>query len=1465
MKEEKVSSFFTGLLSAVVFSWVTLCNEGNAANPFSEELLQVPQLNRPERASLAGEYGATSWSASDLSRGAFTLPLGLQFPENRGRLVYPIDPHYSPSHGISVWGLGIVQSLEIKRYRSSGLLDFKTDDLISPWGHLVQGEDGAYYPQGLKAKVRVKFTEENTLTAYLEDGRTLIFGGSQVIPTPSGIYSWYLVKAINPQRQVSHYHYDRIDEGYLYLSEVNYGGSESDSQYKIRFEYENLKKYFSDYRSTRLQKLKKRIKEVRVLVKNSESASEYAPRYSYQFTYDQDEISPTFYLKSIQKKFSSGESEPEKRFYFSKASEFWDQTKWKPAEKLNSAIQKIGVGAFKASQMALLDPDQNGLTGIELGPLDYSLLRQTEAGFELEKLPPPETLDGLNHLCRAASLGEVPKRNLVRLRGANGPLEVVVFQWSFSSFDTRVTVCSRDGKLTGTTVLQDNWAPGNQVLLADLNQDGKPELIRVLPSGKVEILENYSDLNKIEFASTPIRTKIDVSLLYPKKFFMHDLNGDGIPELIGSDYRGFIVWYGKGNYQFEKDEQIIFFYDSDGKTKVGIDHAHHIALQDLNQDGIPDLVVYGRNVFSTFISDGTRFVKRPIPAFQYDQAPFAKDLAYLPLFADLLGTGNSQFTVIAGEGGAHSLELTQPETGLLKWVDDGKGNQLEFTYSRANPEKGMGSRIVLLDSLKVRSAGKAERNVHYQYRDGKVHSINQSFLGFDEVKIEQGPYEIISHFLHEDEAPSLLLSTQKLDHRQPQVKQFENFVYDQENFRGIPFSRSKVQTQGWSNSEGGIQTKISKEFIHYQEGICPSHSSEWYDSKQLHNQIHYAKPTELREHLVCMADQMKLKGVHPEKPKSDFEYHLQIQRDDWGNPLQFDLGGAHPRVLQKVTYNSNYQVASIFEPSKGLTQLIYDSLFRLTQILNPDGTKAQVTQFHPISDLIVKLSNDHGSDHRFIQSFSYDGLERLIKQWDNLNPASEKDPVTQFQYQFANENQPGWIQSIQNLISSQGVSQKRNVSFHGGDGRAIGSGIWNQESWAIQGLLFEKPHLKSKDLFAPKLMQVPLPELTLTQLFDFPHRIESKVESFLGYSMDRSKVYQRGKSGNTVAQAHLYPGVIEFEAIENGSFVRKERRDAKGQSIQVEDEAHHITSFDYDALGRLTQVTLPNGQIHQVQFDDQGNVGKILRPGIGQIEYDYYFDSGLLKSKTFMSSQGTKSHGVELIYDDIGRKITEIWIQYDPQGKKIASHGYSYWYDGKSPKQAKLDGQLGYLTAVEGPDFTRSMTYRADGKLQSLETDFYSWKTITQTFEYQSNGELRTHSITSDKKPETQITQEWVPNSFGELGQFKVGSQEVLQFSYSPHAQLEGIRLVKEQTKDEFHYDDLTHSLLGLTRHVGGETFINQWNYNSRGLIESELFSLGGKKLDRSYRYSAHRLLESDEDELEKRAYDYDEIGLPKH
>ncbi len=162
---------------------------GDQTDPFSNQMPESPNLAAPTRGSLAGEFGATNWDASDLTRGVYSLPLVLEFPKVRGPMIYPIQPTYSPSSGVSEWGMGISVELAIRRFREVGEIDFKEDELLSPFGKLKKGSDGDYYPLGLKSHVRVRFVSPTELHAFLEDGDELVFGRDTVLKTSRGEYA----------------------------------------------------------------------------------------------------------------------------------------------------------------------------------------------------------------------------------------------------------------------------------------------------------------------------------------------------------------------------------------------------------------------------------------------------------------------------------------------------------------------------------------------------------------------------------------------------------------------------------------------------------------------------------------------------------------------------------------------------------------------------------------------------------------------------------------------------------------------------------------------------------------------------------------------------------------------------------------------------------------------------------------------------------------------------------------------------------------------------------------------------------------------------------------------------------------------------------------------------------------------------------------------------------------------------
>ena len=467
-----------------------------------------------------------------------------------------------------------------------------------------------------------------------------------------------------------------------------------------------------------------------------EGLSQFRKRYSYQFEYNTDPIAlSAFYLKSIQKIFQkSSESaaeipqEPKRLFTFQQASDTLKAASWTPAEAVNEAIQRNGVRIMTPQVTTLMDLDESGQVSIDVPELNYSILKRTQAGFERESLPSVAAEES-DSRCRSTLKSSAFKRNIIRLRGPGTPLEVYFTKLSgYSAMGpSKVVTCNLEGKMTGVAQVPGNWVLSSSVFLADLSRRGKPDLIKFFGNGKFEVLQNLSTAQELRFAEKPITGSIKFYNGVPKDLYFQDINGDGVMDIVSRNDSSITVWYGKGNYQFEY-EGVAHRVLSEQRKPMPIAKKFKFTFEDINGDGVPELIVYGNEALEAYFLDGKDFVRKDVPAFRKSQSKFK----YLTtMSADLLGTGNYQMISLEGDK-AYALELTTPGTGLLQSVDDGKGNRIEFQYAKANPEKGLGRRPTVLSSVRKITVGKDPFSVDYHYSKAKTHRLNQSLLGFDQ-------------------------------------------------------------------------------------------------------------------------------------------------------------------------------------------------------------------------------------------------------------------------------------------------------------------------------------------------------------------------------------------------------------------------------------------------------------------------------------------------------------------------------------------------------------------------------------------------------------------------------------------------------------------------------------------------------------------------------------------------------------
>jgi RHS repeat-associated protein len=986
-----------GLVVGIAPALVSTVASAQAA-PFSDSLVQPPELAAPSRGSIAGQYASIAFGPGDVSRGAYALPLPVTLPTERGAIGASFVPSYSPDAAISEWGAGwSAPNMTIYRSRVIGDLDYVTDERTGPWGRMVKGADGAWYPVGLKTLVRVEEVGPD-LVAHLPDGAAWTFTAADGVSGPGGTFAWSLKSVVTVLGRTTSFAWSKNASGRPFLTSATWGGTDAaNPQYQATFDYAPTPLTIADYRAGRAVLLDQRIQTVHALVKETGS---FVERYRFDLTVEQDGGSPTFYLASLQQTFAGGAQPPPVKYGYLLSREYFAQASGQHVPKLDALMQEYGADVFLPNKSSAFDANLDGRPDLEF-QFDNRVLRQTDSGFEVDQLPILD--DNADPLCRRAPNAYNTPRALARMRAGVDDVDVVALVGDGARATTGIAICDRAGISQWQASFVGDWTLGSNTRLADLNRDHQPDLVRVY-SGGYQAMPNTGTATTFGFG--PAVTGALVPAVAADTSWIHDINGDGIPDIVSRVDGAVVAWMGEGNLQFDPQGKAFAVVDPAGRSVGGL-QSYQFVFFDANNDGITDLLLSDGSTMMLFANSGNAFVQVDVPFFA--SSAWA---SVIPVVLDVAGNGNTEIAYVQG-GQAYAVDLDAPGVGLLTSADDGRGTVVQFGYQRAAPEVGVRYRNSLLGQVQVLSTGYDAQTYQYVYGKPDLHSVGRFLLGYEDVARNGILDSSTMAFSNTDVAPGVLLSAIERDTLAPSVERVTYRRYEDAAIQGVPWRRLQSEGKGWS-STNALQPSVKleeTEYLTYVNDVCPEQVRVTGSAGVLATTKEFVTPAAYAGSLACIDTHITMVGAHADA-SLDFRHEAKLARNDLGqimNVTMLDASGA-PLDIQDVTYGTDRNVATMGAPARGTSTYAWTpSLGLLASVTAPDGVVTASASRDPLTDAILELTVQHGP-LEYTRNFRFDGQERLAKTWNDLGAATEAMPNEAYSYRDANGAIPALTQ-----------------------------------------------------------------------------------------------------------------------------------------------------------------------------------------------------------------------------------------------------------------------------------------------------------------------------------------------------------------------------------------------------------------------------------------------------------------------
>ena len=958
------------------------------------------------------------------------------------------------------------------------------------------------------------------------------------------------------------------------------------------------------------------------------------------------------------------------------------------------------------------------------------------------------------------------------------PSKCYIFDLAGNSIIYQNHVLPYNVEFVGTQQSDPKAANNNtdKLFVMDYDGDGKTDICHINESG-VNIYTFDVSGSTLTARKVATYTGLKKSGLANRDILLGEYNGDGLMDLLVSPTGSATTWTvynSKGNGQFESTT-------FNGTTKNTADNTGFI-IQDINGDGVTDLIKYDASGFFTYLANNNNVGSSTL----YSSYPSSKsiliptDINTRNCFTQLISLKDGIATKFAfsrndseeamATGMANSLGIIEKNDYRLINEEGVSSGLYTKGYGATYPYVNIQEPLPVIASSEIYMNGNQIDNNSFTYNNAVIHRQGLGFRGFEKITIYNSrgqslvrtyePYrygllksEVAPAFEHSytytvstqaNKIAKILLTNKIEKDLLKDISATTSYIYDSYGYPteetisyngDISVNKSNTYSSKTTVEDGYNLGFLTKQLVTVNRGgssyteqmYIPVHSSRLPIVK-----VYYKDGNQVKQYTYTydsygnpITETIKL-YTSLNTQKTSYEYDSYGRLSKVTSPMG---------LSNTFTYNTFGQVATVKDYRGGTTAFTYDAFGRETAVKYPDNTSKTIQYAWSSTATNGLYSITTTNTGKPTVTVVYDALNREVRKGE--------------------KRFDGIIRNIDKLYDSYGNLQKESMPFTGST-----ASLWNTYAYDSYNRILSCTESSGR-------------KTTYSYNKNNITMVSDKVSTTKAYDAQGNLLSVTDPAGTIVY--NLAADGQPYSVVAPGNIVTSFSYDKYRRQTNLIDPSQGTTTYEYDAAGNVAKETNANGKVTQNEYDSYNRLIKTTTPEF-VTSFTYNAKDELTGTST---NNGTSK---SFAYDSYGRLIT--WKENGVDGKWLQK---DYTYSNGNVSSIKYTSQSGVL-ATE--NYVYSNGHLSEAKLNGTTTVFKLSKenSLGQPTEIVTGG----------------ITRKYDFNAYGlPVGRSASSTSKTYQdFSYVFDATTSNLTSRKDDTRnitENFGYDNLNR----LTSYAG--------------------------------------------------------------